>query len=278
MKFFTIPVLLVASFYSAAIAQSLDVESIIDELEDDDVIPDVIPRNFLPITELNLSYVNRSMDFGTEYFPYINETDNFPQVNYTSNSTDYYTMAFVDPDAPSRANPFRAQVIHYLRINIRGSDLTTGSNGNLTYLAPRPFPGCGKKRFVFVLARQPSELPNLQLPATRPGFNIAQFVANNSMVMIGANYLTVESSPGSECVIPGSTPSSSSNSTATATATGSASSSSPTASISSSVSASRSSSSSSSTTSSALKNTPIFSSFLNTLFAVFVLSFLLKSF
>ncbi|OLY81386.1 CEN-like protein 2, partial [Smittium mucronatum] len=215
MKFVITSALLVAFLKATVFAQDALLSSIACKLEADGVIPDVLPVDFVPEVELKMSYVGRPMEYGTEYFPYYNETDFLPLVNYTYNAEDYYTLALVDPDAPSRANPYRAQVRHYLSVNIKGGDICTGNSTSTPYLAPRPFPGCGRKRFVWILAKQNAYDASLTVPIARPNFDIATYASDNCMTIIAANYFEVEASPAAECLIPGGpTPSS-----ATATAT-----------------------------------------------------------
>ncbi|PVU94477.1 hypothetical protein BB561_002509 [Smittium simulii] len=174
----------------------------IPKLKSAEIIPNILPV-FDPSTDLQVTYVNRAMNFGTEYFPFKNETDNLPTFNYEADSDDFYTLALIDPDAPSRANPFRSQVRHWLSVNIPGKNVAAGNSTGTPYLAPRPFPGCGRKRFVYVLAKQQSNMPNLSVPAARPNFNIADFAKANNMEIIGANYFQVEAQPGATCTIPG---------------------------------------------------------------------------
>ncbi|OMJ19285.1 OV-16 antigen [Smittium culicis] len=201
MKFLSLAVIS-AAVSSFVASQTFNSAAIYEALDEGDIIDDVLPESFAPITNLDVTYANRQMTFGNEYFPYNNETDTFPTVNYNSNANDLYTLALVDPDAPSRANPTRAQVVHFLSINIKGNDTQSGYSGSLTYLPTRPFVGCGRKRFVFVLARQAGVLANSVVPASRPGFNIANFAAQNQLTLIGANYFEAESTPGPQCVIP----------------------------------------------------------------------------
>ncbi|PVU94478.1 hypothetical protein BB561_002506 [Smittium simulii] len=190
------------STLALTIVRAEDDQAILSALRSAEIIPNILPV-FDPSTDLQVTYVNRAMNFGTEYFPFKNETDNLPTFNYEADSDDFYTLALIDPDAPSRANPFRSQVRHWLSVNIPGKNVAAGNSTGTPYLAPRPFPGCGRKRFVYVLAKQQSNMPNLSVPAARPNFNIADFAKANNMEIIGANYFQVEAQPGATCTIPG---------------------------------------------------------------------------
>ncbi|PVV01556.1 hypothetical protein BB560_004022 [Smittium megazygosporum] len=178
----------------------------LEKIRRGELIPSVFPENFAPTTELRVSYVNRQMRFGTEYFPYRNETDNIPVIKYKTERNAFYTIALVDPDAPSRADPYRAQVRHWLNVNIPGDRIDKGNSTGTPYLRPAPFAGCGRKRFVYVLAKQECYMPNLTVPQARPNFNVTEFCAQNRMKIIGGNYFEVESEPGPTCTIPGSNP------------------------------------------------------------------------
>ncbi|OMJ26334.1 OV-16 antigen, partial [Smittium culicis] len=206
MKFAISSTLFTAILSSYTFAQGSTPSAIATALSKDNIIPDVLPAGFVPEIELNVSWVGRSMEYGTEYFPYNNETNALPVINFAADANAYYTLSLVDPDAPSRADPFRAQVRHYLSVNIKGSDIASGNSTSTPYLAPRPFAGCGRKRFVWVLARQPSILPELSITTARPGFSIAKFVSENNMKLIAANYFEVESSPANICTVPNAAP------------------------------------------------------------------------
>ncbi|PVZ97136.1 hypothetical protein BB558_006920 [Smittium angustum] len=208
---------LIASLLSVTVfSQTFDANAILNGLKHGDILPSIIPSDFKPETNLGVTYVGREMNFGTEYFPFNNETDKLPEFAYNADPNTFYTLALVDPDAPSRADPFRAQVRHWLNVNIPGTQISAGNSTATPYLAPRPFVGCGRKRFVYVLAKQPSQLPNLTVPAARPGFNIADFAKNNSMTIVGANYFEVEAPPGDSCIVPGASSSGSPSPSSTA--------------------------------------------------------------
>ncbi|ORX73204.1 PEBP-like protein, partial [Linderina pennispora] len=156
-------------------------------LQADDVIPGVLPVSFEPKTLLNVKWGEHAVDFGNLFNP-PNETAQAPTVAWDADPAKFYTLALVDPDAPSRANPIRALMRHWLVVNIPGSNVAAGNSTGTPYLNPNPFPGCGRKRFVWVLAEQAKELPELTAPATRPKFDLEGYLASNDMTLIGANY------------------------------------------------------------------------------------------
>ncbi|PVV05103.1 hypothetical protein BB560_000381 [Smittium megazygosporum] len=232
-----------------AFTESDDANDIIEELREEGFIPSVIPANFVPTTNLEVEYAGRRMDFGTEYYPNRNEVNEIPRIRYVAEPNTYYTIALVDPDAPSRANPYRAQVRHWLNVNIPMNDISAGNSTGTPYLPPIPFAGCGEKRFVYILAKQQSELPNLTVTQNRANFDFAKFAADNSMTIIGANYFEVESEPGPSCSVPSGSSTGSSTTSSTASTTGSSTTSSTASTTGSSATSSTSSTTDSSTTS-----------------------------
>lgn len=67
-------------------------------------------------------------------------------VSYSPESPDtYYTLIFVDPDAPSRKDPIYSQVLHWLIVNIPGNEVSKGEI-KCEYLGTGPPRGSGKQR------------------------------------------------------------------------------------------------------------------------------------
>ncbi|OLY78837.1 S-antigen protein [Smittium mucronatum] len=199
MKIFNALAFIKIILLSINCVQSLNSKSIINDLKKNYVIPNVIPRSFTPLTELKLIYANRDVGFGKDNFSIFDGSENSPQVSYISNSTDYYTLAFLGENEIDRSNKYSSQFIYYLRINIKGSNLSTGSNENLKYFSPNPFKVCSKTTLVFVLARQQGELSKSGIPTTRFDFSIARFTDDNNMQIIGANYINFEPPHSFDC-------------------------------------------------------------------------------
>lgn len=90
----------------------------------------------------------------------------------------YYTLAMVDPDATSRANPTLRNVLHWLVGNIKGNDL----NGAVTlspYQGSAPPINSGLHRYAFYWFEQKDEVTDYSgtVIETILNFSLKDFVA-----------------------------------------------------------------------------------------------------
>jgi len=105
------------------------------------------------------------------------------------NANSRYIVIMIDPDAPSRANPTSANVLHWVKtdLRIRASTATniTADNATATfsYAPPSPPQGSGEHRYVFLLYDQPRRAGfALQgLPERRTGFNVSAWREENGL-------------------------------------------------------------------------------------------------
>jgi len=119
------------------------------------VVPDVIdvvPANAITIEfDSGVSAVN-----GNELTP--TQVKNQPiKVEWPVEDGAFYTLCFLDPDAPSRAEPTLGEVHHWLVTNIPGNDISKGEVliGYIGSGAPK---GTGLHRYIFLVYKQPSKL------------------------------------------------------------------------------------------------------------------------
>jgi hypothetical protein len=77
-----------------------------------------------------------------------------PDVDWSAEDSDYYTLVLTDPDAPSRADPSLREYVHWVRTNIPGSDMPNGET-LFGYVGAGPPKGTGLHRYAFLLYRQP---------------------------------------------------------------------------------------------------------------------------
>ncbi len=88
---------------------------------------------FINIDYIQATFANLSMSFGNVLKP--NDTRITPKLSWQigNNSNVLYTIVMADPDAPSRANPTRREVRHWLVVNVNrsliGGDALTNYNG-----------------------------------------------------------------------------------------------------------------------------------------------------
>ncbi|XP_063241743.1 protein D2-like [Bacillus rossius redtenbacheri] len=150
---------------------------------DHNVIPDVIDN--APTKALNISFPSGAgASYGNELTP--TQVKDMPKVYTDLDDKDgYYTLAFVDPDVPSRKNPEQGQWLHWLVVNIPGSSFQDGdvSAGHTMaeYISSAPPEGSGLHRYVFLLYKQvgPIEPKENVVTATtargRPKFDIRTY-------------------------------------------------------------------------------------------------------
>ncbi|KAL7636756.1 UNVERIFIED_CONTAM: hypothetical protein RMT77_012510 [Armadillidium vulgare] len=97
-----------------------------------------------------------------------------------------------DPDAPSRKDPQYREILHWLVINIPGSDLNKGET--LTpYRGSGPPKGTGLHRYIFLVFKQSGKKsfdePNLTNPKreNRMKFSTRNFVSKHKLTLVAGN-------------------------------------------------------------------------------------------
>lgn len=103
---------------------------------------------------LKVSYQSGvSANLGNELKP--TQVKDKPTLTWEADENAYYTLIFVDPDAPSRANPRNREFRHWLVMNIPGSAVDQGDEviGFIGSGAPK---GTGLHRYIFLIYKQPN--------------------------------------------------------------------------------------------------------------------------
>uniref|UniRef100_A0A3Q3Q9R3 Phosphatidylethanolamine binding protein 1 n=1 Tax=Monopterus albus TaxID=43700 RepID=A0A3Q3Q9R3_MONAL len=72
-------------------------------------------------------------------------------------SSKLYTLAMTDPDAPSRKNPKYREWHHFLVVNMKGNDVSSGWVLS-DYVGSGPPQGTGLHRYVWLVYEQPGSL------------------------------------------------------------------------------------------------------------------------
>ena len=85
------------------------------------------------------------------------ETKDKPELSWSAQEDQLYTLVMTDPDAPTRSFNFVSQVKHWLVINIPGSDVDKGET-IADYQGPGPPPLTGLHRYVFLVYKQPDKI------------------------------------------------------------------------------------------------------------------------
>ncbi|XP_004922749.1 protein D2 [Bombyx mori] len=159
------------------------------------VVPDVIPK--APAALLQVKYPSGvEVEEGNELTP--TQVKDEPSVKWDAEPGQYYTLAMVDPDVPSRKLPINRELQHWLVGNIQGNEVCSGETLS-QYLGAAPPIATGLHRYVFLLYKQPSKLtfdeprlPNIST-VKRINFKIAEFAMKYNLgVPIAGNFFVAQ--------------------------------------------------------------------------------------
>ncbi|KAH9923822.1 phosphatidylethanolamine-binding protein [Fomitopsis serialis] len=205
------------------------------------LIPDVLPSSFHPSVLLTITYPNSQealpgntltvdaaseepeivfmpMSLGPEQADVIAPAPAGGLGSDAPMAEVAYTLAMVDPDAPSRVDPqfrcFRHWLITGLKAPPRTASRTASPYALKTepattpYRPPGPRPASGIHRYTFLLWQEPSTAQTLRLPAGAPEYGAALeerrswdpvvFAEKYGLKLVGATYFLVEAPPTEE--------------------------------------------------------------------------------
>lgn len=102
-----------------------------------------------------------------------------PTIMFDKEKSKYYTLIMIDPDAPSKENPYNKYWLHWIKTNI-----TDKNDGDLIveFNPSAPPKNSGPHRYCIIVFEQKDKL-NLQ-HYERPKFNLKQFVKDNDLKMV----------------------------------------------------------------------------------------------
>ncbi|KAF2895555.1 hypothetical protein ILUMI_10619 [Ignelater luminosus] len=139
-----------------------------------EIVSDTIDK--APNEKLEVKYTTSKKEpsLGNEMAP--RDVREKPEVNFDAEENAYYTLAMVDPDAPSRKNPTKREWLHWLVVNIPKGGIDKGETIT-QYVGSGPPKDSGLHRYVFLLYKQPGKIefnePNLA--KSGPNFSIKKF-------------------------------------------------------------------------------------------------------
>lgn len=119
-------------------------------------MPDII--DFAPNEKIVIKYLESGVqvNLGNELKP--RQVKDEPRVMpWTPNCYPLYTLALIDPDAPSRADPEYAQILHWLVVNIPGYRVSRGTT-MAEYIGSAAPNGTGLHRYIFLIYKQPGRI------------------------------------------------------------------------------------------------------------------------
>eukprot|EP01121_Diplochlamys_sp_Union-15-3_P021193 TRINITY_DN8503_c0_g1_i1.p1 TRINITY_DN8503_c0_g1~~TRINITY_DN8503_c0_g1_i1.p1 ORF type:complete len:292 (-),score=45.13 TRINITY_DN8503_c0_g1_i1:19-894(-) len=161
-----------------------------------DIFPTVCDV-FRPRINLNVHWPssNRSSYFGNQLTP--TETAEKPNVKYfIPTKPGQWTLIMFDPDAPSRDEPIYGEWLHWLIVNIPGSNVSEGKT-IVDYVCPSPPENSGGHRYIFLLCEQKGGQMDWNLPFIsdktaegRSNFSSRKFIREWGLVPKGLSFFT----------------------------------------------------------------------------------------
>ncbi|GAB0087835.1 hypothetical protein DMENIID0001_021890 [Sergentomyia squamirostris] len=173
------------------------------------IVPNVIPE--APGRQLEVVYegFNR-VSLGEEIFPRaVRSSPTIVKCLLCGiNPLAFYTLVMINPDAPRRDNPFEANWLHFLTVNVPGHRFAFGLHmGEVIaeYVGAGPADGTGFHRYIFLLYQQPNGrtlFDEPRIPANnaslRRNFALNLFVTRYRLHLVAGNFFqsTYDSSVG----------------------------------------------------------------------------------
>ena len=140
----------------------------------------------LPVEILEVTYSNKIKKGETLS---VELTQIEPSIKYNYQPDSFYSLLMIDPDAPSRTNPTKANWLHWMIVNI---GLNKPGEIIWEYYGPAPPKESGPHRYFFILLKQPGLIKLSNPPTQREKFNLAKFIEQNQMKIIASNYFRAE--------------------------------------------------------------------------------------
>jgi len=166
-------------FIVAAHCHHATVQEEMDRLE---VVPDVI--DVAPEHTLEVDYNGNKVHPGHELTP--TQVKDEPKLKWEADSDALYTLAFVDPDLPSRTDNSQGEFDHWLVVNIPENQVNQGDT-IAAYVGSGPSDGSGLHRYTFLVYKQPASLVVTETRASnkstagRAGFKIKDFATKYNL-------------------------------------------------------------------------------------------------
>ncbi|KAJ2364979.1 Phosphatidylethanolamine-binding protein 1, partial [Coemansia sp. RSA 2610] len=177
--------------YGSATRKQAAMDGVRSELKDALIIPDVLPESFTPEFDVTIRFDGEAIEMGQRLS--INETKTEPIVEFDAPPGQVFTVAIVDPDAPSNERHGYRSYRHFLMTNLGSYDDYEGEK--LTaYRGPQPSFGSGVHRYAVIVFRQKEyvEITEKDIPHSRVRFDAVKWGADHHMKPVAASYFTVK--------------------------------------------------------------------------------------
>lgn len=103
---------------------------------------------------LSVTFGETTVEHGQILTPSATEAP--PSVSWEASEDSFYTLVCTDPDAISRSNPIFREFIHWVVVNIPGSDVASGETV-APYVGPGPPYNSGLHSYLFLVYKQASK-------------------------------------------------------------------------------------------------------------------------
>ncbi|KAE8152529.1 phosphatidylethanolamine-binding protein [Aspergillus avenaceus] len=159
----------------------------------------IIPGDFLPSTELNVTFGDRPVSLGNLFRA--SECKAAPQVSFAAETSDIkpphkYTLLLIDPDAPTPDDPKFAYWRHWVVSGLQPGEAFGSSAQVLTeYLGPGPKDDSLPHRYVFLLYREPFGLRLSKEDVggeefvQRRSFQAPEWVKKHELELVAVNWM-----------------------------------------------------------------------------------------
>ncbi|KAJ1641686.1 hypothetical protein LPJ64_006373 [Coemansia asiatica] len=167
-------------------------DGIQEELVESGIIPDVLPATFQPEFNVTLRFDNQLVQMGEILT--LNDTRHEPLIEFDSQPEQTFSVAIVDPDAPSMARHGYRSFRHFLVANLDTKEDTV-SNILTPYEPPRPEFGTGMHRYAVVVLKQLDGRFNVSdsdIPQSRVRFNVVDWGKARNMKPVAASFFLVK--------------------------------------------------------------------------------------
>ncbi|XP_055353162.1 protein D2-like [Paramacrobiotus metropolitanus] len=168
-------------FLSCASAVQGVNQNVAERFSKGEVVPDLVDK--APQEGLMVTYTKgKEVNFGNELKP--EDTEHQPNVAWLSRDSDLFTISMSDLDVPNRENPVTRSINHWLVINVKKNDLSSGDVIQ-SYRGPHPPKGSGLHRYVQLVYKQTGRIDKNSLPGAlfsdRRKFSIKNFAKEHNL-------------------------------------------------------------------------------------------------
>ncbi|KAJ1881770.1 hypothetical protein H4R99_001438 [Coemansia sp. RSA 1722] len=167
-------------------------DGIHEELVESGIIPDVLPQTFQPEFNITLRFDSQLVQMGEVLT--LNDTRHEPIIEFDSQPEQTFSVAIVDPDAPSMARHGYRSFRHFLVSNLDTKEKTV-SNILTSYEPPQPAFGTGMHRYAVVVLKQLGGRFNVtdnDVPQSRVRFNVIDWGKEHNMKPVAASFFLVK--------------------------------------------------------------------------------------